>query len=323
MKAMDITVLVPAYKSQYLPELLRALQSQTLPPARVVFSDDSPDQAFQRALATPEARAAWPALHLEVIPGPRNGAWANFRHLLQHYQGETAFFHLQLDDDIPYPQFYERHAQAHALAQGQAAVSRRWTALESGEPTGSLPVPESIHGQLQRLFALGPDVLFPSTVAASNNWLGEFSNATFRAGMREELLSTRLAGVSFTGLEDIGAFLVACRQAPLIYINEHLGFFRTSPGQNTSLTTGRIFKLGLLAWVALALASHRLGYLDAGQMAAVAQRIGGTVLQHYRAVDPAMCGVAELGLRLGQGAEAEADYLAAWHAYSGALEMPA
>ncbi|WP_457427942.1 glycosyltransferase family A protein [Roseateles sp. P5_E7] len=318
---MDVTVLVPAYKSQYLGELLQALQSQTVAPARVVLSDDSPDQAFLRALETPEARAAYPALRIEVIPGPRAGAWANFRNLLQHYQGETEFFHLQLDDDIPYPQFYERHAQAHALARAHCAVSRRWTAIESGQPISSLPVPEAVNNHPQRLFALRPDVLFPHTVAGTNNWLGEFSNATFRAAMREELLKTRLAGISFTGLEDIGAFLVASQQAPLVFINEHLGYFRTSPGQNTAQTTGRIFKLGLLAWIALALASHRLGHLTAQQLAAVAQRMGSTVLQHYKAVDEPMCRVAQLGLALGSGDErAEADYITAWHAYCGAEE---
>ncbi|RZJ11113.1 MAG: glycosyltransferase family 2 protein [Rubrivivax sp.] len=318
--AMDVTVLVPAYKSQYLGELLQALQSQTVPPARVVLSDDSPDQAFLKALDTAKARAAYPALNIEVIQGPRAGAWANFRHLLQHYQGETEFFHLQLDDDIPYPQFYERHSQAHGLARTQCAVSRRWTAIESGQPISSLPVPDAVSNHPQRMFALGPEVLFQHTVAGTNNWLGEFSNATFRAAMREELLTTRLAGISFTGLEDIGAFLVASQQAPVAFINEHLGYFRTSPGQNTSQTTGRIFKLGLLAWPALALASHRLGHLTAQQLAAVAQRMGTAVLQHYRAVDAAMCGVAELALALGSGSAAEADYLAAWHAYCGAEE---
>lgn len=314
---MDITVLVPAYKAKYLGELMQALQRQTLPPARVVLSDDSPDQAFVAALGSPESRAAWPALSIEVIPGPRQGAWANFRHLLQHYRGETEFFHLQLDDDIPYPHFYAQHAQAHALARASCAVSRRWTALESGQPIASLPVPAAVAAQPQRLFTLGADVLFGQTVAGTNNWLGEFSNATFRAGMREELLTTRLAGVSFTGLEDIGAFLVASQQAPLIFINEHLGYFRTSPEQNTSQTSGRIFKLGVLAWIALALAAQRLGHLSAEQCTAVARRMGSVVLQHY-AGDAGMCQVAQLALALGTSEAAEANYLAAWHAYCGA-----
>lgn len=315
---MSITTLIPAYKAKYLPELLRALHAQTLRPARIVFSDDSPDQAFVQALGSAAARSAFPGLNIEVMAGPQQGAWANFRHLLQHFQGETEFFHLQLDDDIPYPQFYERHAQAHALARSDCAVSRRWTALESGQPMASLPVPAAVAAHLSRVFTLSADLLFPQTVAGSNNWLGEFSNATFRAGMRAELLATRLAGISYTGLEDIGAFLAASQQAPLIFINDHLGYFRTSAEQNTAQPQGRIFKLGLLAWIPLALAARRLGHLDAAQCAALAQRMGGTVLQHY-AQDAAMCHVAGLALRLGGAAAAsEAEFLDAWHAYCGA-----
>jgi len=315
--SFDLTVLVPAYKAKYLGELLLALNSQTLPPARIVLSDDSPDQAFVQALGNSATRAAYPKLNIEVIPGPRQGAWANFRHLLQHYQGETEFFHLQLDDDIPYPHFYEQHARAHQLVQGSCAVSRRWTAQESGQPTASLPVPAVVAAQPQRLCTLSADLLFQQTILPTSNWLGEFSNATFRAGMREELLNTRLAGVSFTGLEDIGAFLVASQQAPLIFINEHLGYFRTSAEQNTSQTSGRIFKLGLLAWIALALSARRLGYLNTEQSTAVARRIAAMVLQHYPA-EAGMCEIAQLAANVDVSPADEAAYLAAWHAYCGA-----
>lgn len=315
---MQFTTLIPAYKPKYLVELLTALRHQTVKPARIIISDDSPDQAFVALLNAEPLKSAVDDLNIEVVAGPQQGAWANFRHLLQHFHGETEFFHLQLDDDIPYPQFYERHAQAHALARSDCAVSRRWTALESGQPTASLPVPAAVAAHLPRVFTLSADLLFPQTVAGSNNWLGEFSNATFRAGMRAELLTTRLADISYTGLEDIGAFLAASQQAPLIFINEHLGYFRTSAEQNTAQPQGRIFKLGLLAWIPLALAARRLGHLDAAQCAAVAQRIGGAVLQHY-AQDAAMCHVAGLALRLG-GADAapEAEFLDAWHAYCAA-----
>jgi len=312
---MEITTLVPAYKSQYLTELLVALQNQTLKPTRIVFSDDSPDQAFIRALSSEEIRSAFAGLNMQVVVGPQQGAWANFRHLLLHHAAGTEFFHLLLDDDIPYPEFYERHAQAHSLGQAACVVSRRWSALESGQPFASLPVPQAISGHPQRMLALSADLLFPHIVPATSNWLGEFSNATFRASMREELLNTQIAGIRYTGLEDIGAFLVASLTAPLILINEHLGYFRTSPGQNTSQPTGRIFKLGVLAWIPLALAARRLQKIDAAQCAAVAQRIAQAVLQHY-SQDEHMTRVAHLALSIGpQDDAADAHFLDAWNAF--------
>jgi hypothetical protein len=317
----DVTVLVPAYKPKYLGELLFALQSQTLPPTRVLFSDDSPDQAFVQALGSEAVRAAYPALRIEVMPGPRQGAWANFQQLLRHYRGDTEFFHLQLDDDIPYPHFYEQHAQAHRLARSSCAVSRRWTALESGQPMASLPVPAPVAAQMQRMFTLSADLLFTQTVPGTNNWLGELSNASFRADMCEVLLQARIAGVNYTGLEDIGSFLAASQQAPLIFINEHLGYFRTSADQNTAQPSGRIFKLGLLAWIALALAARRLGYLGAEQCAGVARRMGRAVMQRYPD-DGDICQVARLALALGESEAADAAYLAAWQAYAGVDPVP-
>ncbi|MET0518433.1 MAG: glycosyltransferase family A protein, partial [Burkholderiaceae bacterium] len=184
---MQFTTLVPAYKPKYLVELLTALRHQTVKPARVIISDDSPDQAFIAALNSEPIRSTVADLNIEVVPGPRSGAYNNFRHLLQLYGGQTELFHLLLDDDIPYPSFYERHLQAHSQATVQCVVSRRWTALESGLPMRDLPVPEALSTHPQRLLALDAPMLFAHTAGLSRNWLGEFSNATFRAGMAPAL----------------------------------------------------------------------------------------------------------------------------------------
>ena len=313
---MKITTLIPAYKPQYLNELLTALQKQSLRPDRIVFSDDSPDQSFVRLLGGEAIKTEFPELNIEVVPGPRCGAWANFQHLLEHHVGETDLFHLQLDDDIPYPAFYERHVQAHAMALTECVVSRRWTAAENGQPTAAMEIPPAIHTHPQKLLVLDAGFLFPQTIATFRNWLGEFSNATFRAGMREELLTKQLAGISFTGLEDIGGFLAASLKAPLIYINENLGFFRTSPEQNTAQQQGRIFKLSVLGWIALALAGRRLGHVSAEQSVALVQRICALLTQHY-SHDAALAHLATLARNIGpdQNGAAEQAFLVAWHEF--------
>ena len=47
---MKITTLVPAFKPKYLVQLLLALRHQIVKPALIIFSDDSPGQAFRSAL---------------------------------------------------------------------------------------------------------------------------------------------------------------------------------------------------------------------------------------------------------------------------------
>jgi hypothetical protein len=316
---MQFTTLVPAYKPKYLVELLASLRHQTVRPAHIIISDDSPDQAFVAALAagTP-LRQALPDLSLEVVPGPRTGAYDNFRALLKRYGGRTALFHLLLDDDIPYPAFYERHLAAHTQGRPQCAVSRRWTALESGQPTRDLPVPAAIATHPQRMLALDAKLLFAHTAGVSANWLGEFSNATFHADMAPVLDDPSMAGICFTGLEDLGAFLKASARAPLGYINEHLGYFRTSANQHSADPMGRPMKLAHLAYIALTLSGRELGLLDAAAAQANLARLGPIIVERYgaQADMAALCGVMP-ALATG-GAGAERDFLHLWHVYSGA-----
>ena len=317
---MQFTTLVPAYKPKYLLELLTALRQQTVKPARVIFSDDSPDQAFVAALGGEPLRSAIADLNVSVVPGPRNGAYNNFRQLLQLYGGQTALFHLLLDDDIPYPGFYERHLQAHATGQVKCVVSRRWTALESGQPLRDLPVPAAIAEHPQRLLALDAELLFNHTAGASANWLGEFSNATFSADMAPALDQPELAGLCYTGLEDLGAFLKASLQAPLGFLNEHLGYFRTSANQHSANPMGRPLKLAHLAYVALTLAGRRLGKLPPARAAANLAGLCPIILQRYgQQADMAELCALMPGLAAGSG-DAEQRFLLLWPAYASTAE---
>lgn len=315
---MRFTTLVPAYKPKYLIELLAALRHQTVKPAKVIISDDSPDQAFIAALRDTPLGQMVADLNLEVVPGPRTGAYDNFRALLQRYAGQTELFHLLLDDDIPYPSFYERHLAAHEQGRMACAVSRRWTATESGLPTRDLPVPAAVSTHPQRMLSLDAPVLFAHTAGLSGNWLGEFSNATFRADMAPLLDDPSLDGICFTGLEDLGAFLKASLLAPLGYINEHLGFFRTSAAQHSADPMGRPLKLAHLAYIALTLSGRRLGQLGASAAQANLARLCPLIVERYGAQADMveMCGVMP-ALAVG-GEAAEADFLALWHVYSGA-----
>lgn len=315
---MQFTTLVPAYKPKYLVELLAALRHQTVKPARIIISDDSPDQAFIAALGDTPLRQALADLPLEVVPGPRTGAYDNFRALLQRYGGRTELFHLLLDDDIPYPGFYERHLAAHTQGRPQCAVSRRWTALESGQPVRDLPVPAAVAQHPQRMLAIEAKVLFAHTAGVSGNWLGEFSNATFHADMAPQLDDPSLEGICFTGLEDLGAFLKASLRAPLGYINEHLGYFRTSAEQHSANPMGRPLKLAHLAYIALTLSGRRLGLLEPAAAQANLARLCPVIVERYgsQADLVELCGVMP-GLAAGEAA-AEAGFLELWQVYSGA-----
>lgn len=314
---MQITTLIPAYKPQYLVEQLTALRRQTVKPARIIFSDDSPDQAFVAALNSEPIKGAVADLNIEVWPGLRIGGYNNFRRLLQIYGGKTELFHLLLDDDIPYPSFYERHLHAHRQRVSHCVVSRRWTATEVGLPTHDLPVPPAVNLHPLRMLSLDSEMLFAQTAGLSCNWLGEFSNATFRAEMVAGLDDASMADISFAGLEDLGGFLKASLQSPLGYINDHLGYFRTSAQQNSANPMGRPMKLAHLGYIALTLAGQRLGQLSAEAAASNLAMLGPTIMHRYgHEADLAeLC--ATLPALARGGAEAETQFLVNWRAYVG------
>ncbi|MET0333481.1 MAG: glycosyltransferase family 2 protein, partial [Rhizobacter sp.] len=70
---MQITTLVPAYKAQYLPELLQCLRAQTHKSTKVIFSDDSPGGAYHAALFGDALAPLRQGLDIECVEGPRKG----------------------------------------------------------------------------------------------------------------------------------------------------------------------------------------------------------------------------------------------------------
>lgn len=314
MPSMDVTTLIPAYKPKYLMDLLTGFRHQTVKPKQIIFSDDSPDQAFIQALSQEPIRSAVQDLNISVVRGLCRGGLENCRHLLNVWQRDTALFHILLDDDVIYPTFYQQHITAHASGQIQCSVSRRWTALESGFPVDDLPVPELVRNHPQRLLSLTSDAVFSSTAAVSANWFGEFSNAVFSVQMADTVQNPTLAGISFIGLEDLGAFLNASLQAPLGYINEHLGFFRRSAEQNSANPMGWPMKLAHLAYLALAIAGRNVGQLSAEQCRRCLANLAPLVVLRYGTQDD-MQRYCALMPALATGSEqAEAAFLEVWAA---------
>ena len=312
---MKITTLIPGYKTTYLFDVLHALRYQTVKPQRVIISDDSPNQAFVHILQDPSLRTALGDLKIETILGPRTGGWDNAKHLFKYWGGSTELFHLLLDDDYIYPDFYQRHIQAHEAGDFECSVSRRWTARDTGQPVEGLPLPPVVADHPHRVVSLDPAVLFFTTVGNSTNWLGEFSNAVFKAGMCEPISHASMGGISYRGLEDLGAFLTAGTVKPLCFINENLGYFRKHQNQNSALPNGRPMKMAFLAYIALALAARRIGKLSPAQVSARLAAACPMIVQYYTG-QPDLAGFCQLMPTLATGdAAAEQAFLELWQAY--------
>jgi hypothetical protein len=312
---MQITTLIPAYKPQYLPELLNSLRLQTRRAQKIIISDDSPNGEY-RAMFESEAMASLRSgLDIEFHDGPRRGGYANMMHLVQLWAGRSELLHLMLDDDVAYPEFYERHLIAHASAELSCSISRRWTANETGFPLMGQPVPPLVGSHAHRMVTLDASILFATTAIECKNWLGEFSNAVFHARATGLLLKPVFADVSYAGLWDLGAFMAASLVAPVGYIQDYLGYFRTSPSGNSAKFYGPYMKGAHLGFVALVMGGQRIGKYSPAQARVAYGHLAGGIQQRYGDQADIIPFIALLTQMAAGDELAEASFHEIWHAF--------
>lgn len=313
---MQITTLIPAYKTKYLAELLTGLLTQTRPAERVIVSDDSPDGSFGALLREgPLARFA-SRLPLEIHPGPRAGAYENFKHLVKLWGGQSELFHIHLDDDVIYPDFYAQHRMVHAAGDAiSCSVSARWTANEKGQPIEGMPIPDGIFHAQARMMSVGPLALISSTVPYCQNWLGEFSNCVIRAEHAGLLADTQFAGVSYAGLWDLGFFIAASLRQPIAYIQDRLGYFRAGGEGHSAQVNGKHMKAAHLGYAALGVGLQRLGRMNEAQARLCYEGIAQALMARYGGQEDMQPFAALLMRMAQQDAQAGEDFVNAWQAF--------
>ncbi len=312
---MDIVTLVPAYKPQYLKELLLSLRLQTRPSRQIIISDDSVNGEFRAALASETLAPLRQGLNIDVCDGPRQGGYANMMHLVKVWNGRSALFHLLLDDDVCYPEFYERHLVAHASGEFSCTISRRWTANEQGQPLQRQPLPPVVAQTGHRLVSLDQGLVFLTTAAECKNWFGEFSNVVFRASTAPLLMAPDFGGVSYAGLWDLGAFMAASLRAPIGYLLDHLGYFRTGALGNSSKFYGPYMKGAHLGYGALALGGQRIGKYTPAQARNAFGILANVLPRHYGGELDMAPFIALLPAMAAGSGLAEARFVEIWHAY--------
>ena len=261
----SLITLIPAYKADYLAELFLGLRSQSFKDFSVVLSDDSPGATVTELIRSGALESLIAPLNLLVVQGPRQGSLKNIHHLIDGWAERAPLVHVLMDDDIVYPDFYRQHALAHTRGAPGASVSLRWLTASDGRPGALLPLPAFFDELPERLVYLDAQALFATTAAQCQNWLGEFSNMVLSQEAVRRLRGSSMHGLSYYGLADIGVLLDVACHAPVAFIRDHLGGFRSHPQQTTHNRKSFALKCGYVAWVALALAGWRSGHLSAEQ----------------------------------------------------------
>lgn len=257
-----IITLIPAYRKDFLPELLFGLACQTYKDFKVVISDDSPDATVTELLKSGRLSTLLRDLDITLVQGPRRGSIQNIHSLIDSWSQHARLVHLLMDDDIVYPDFYRHHALVHESSEVQVSVSLRWFCGIDGRPFSMQRLPDHIETDPRKRVPLLAGDLFPQLVPNCENWLGEFSNCVLSQSAVHALQKSRLHKMSYYGLSDIGLILDVSRRGLVMLIREHLGGFRMHPAQSTAQKASFGLKCGYLAWAALSLDAWACGALS-------------------------------------------------------------
>lgn len=311
-----ITTIIPAYKFNYIKDLLLGLSSQTYQNFKVIISDDSPDNVVIKhldALQKEGVSGISNNINLTVVEGPKKGSFANVVHLLNLWNGSTPLLHILFDDDLIYPTFYEKHVAAHANKALSSSISYRWVCNESGFPIQSPSVPAFLSESDTTVSNIDTDLLFQTTIPYCANWLGEFSNSVFSKEVALEFKHQSMDGIPYHGLGDIGLFLQGALQGETAIIKEHLGSFRSNPHQNSINKASVSLWCGLIAWIALAFSAYKLNKISSSQVKQCINKVNDSIFRHFNEI-PDLVEIARLSEQYPVGeSEYEKAFMVLWH----------
>ena len=253
-----ITTLIPAYKKEFLGETLLGLARQTFRDFRVILSDDSPDDEITHLINAGHYGELSKSLDLQVVRGPKN-ARLNHQSLIDRWAGSSPFVHLQLDDDVVFPEFYRTHMAAHQTGRFSASVSRRWVTHGDTRPVMGINQPAAVARSPLLYVPVDADTLFRTMVPTCNNWIGEFTHMVMSAEGARAYPRPPVDDLSYYGWLDVGFVLTAVQQAPLVIVRDHLGIFRQHASQTTHHMATNIGRVSSMAWVTTALLAWREG----------------------------------------------------------------
>jgi hypothetical protein len=311
---MEVTCLIPAFKVRYFEHLLIGLRTQSLPPKRIVISDDSPGGDFLTASRSDRLQPLVATMPVEIVEGPRQGHHGNIEQLLDIFlKAPTSHFHILNDDDMIYPEFYAHHGAVSEDHDALCSVSRRWVTNDRGVPTGFGRIPEDVLATGRSTVAITPDMILGRFAEYSDNWLGELSCGVFRADFIERPDQFCVYdGMDYNGLNDIGSFIKASLIGTLVFSNQYLGAFRRSR-DGLSRQRGYAFGLSILARIPLSLIAFERQLLDLNRLLGIIASIRAHWIGIYddNGVSARLAGVIALGKGHGYG-RLKVDFLDFW-----------
>lgn len=246
-----VSILIPAYKEQFLRCALASAQNQTFQDIEILVGDDTPDAALEgtvESLRDPRIRY----FHHGFQKGTRNAAA-----LMKRANGK--YIKWLFDDDVLMPQSVEALYTA-LVDQSQSAMAFHGRVIidENDQVKG---IPRQVVGAGEKAL-VARSYLTREMISKLDNFIGEPSNTMFNRDHVdvETMFDYRSWKLDFLG--DVAMFLNLAEQAPLVAVGGCLSGFRRHSAQSSDGTSAN-FSAGLFEWELMLRGEAERGHLTA------------------------------------------------------------
>ncbi|RKP45604.1 glycosyltransferase family 2 protein [Trinickia fusca] len=257
-----VSILIPAYKAQYLRQALTSAVGQTLQDIEILVGDDTPDAAL--------------APHVESFGDPRiryfhhgfQKGTLNFQALWRRATGK--YVKWLCDDDVLMPASVEVLASALAVNPDSWLAFHDRVLIDGNNQVVSTPPPLLQPGQTG---LVDRSYLVQRMIGGINNFIGEPSNVMLD---REQVDVERI--VDYRGLKldflgsDVAMFLNIAERAPLVAVGGYLSAFRRHDGQASRVMSSN-FSAGLYEWELMIRCEAAAGNLPPSHLEAAKRRL--------------------------------------------------
>ncbi len=258
---MEITTLIPAYRADFLGDAFRGLAEQTYKNFNVIISDDSPGQKISEMIRGGAYSEYTKSLHITLINGPKDEV-KNHNNLIKYWAGSSHLAHVHHDDDYIFPNFYEKHVEAHRHHDVLLSVSGRWFAKADGIPCQSPATPNFLANAEPQFLKLNSSEIIKSLLLNTRNWMGEVTNMVISSKAWKHDPSIPDLTDPYHGLTDVSLVIKCAALGTVAYTSEKHGVYRIHEQQGTMTTRSRKWIIPRLCWVAYCLQAWKDGHLS-------------------------------------------------------------
>jgi len=313
VSALDVSILIPAFRPTFLRQAIASALAQGGDDFRILISDDSGGEALLPIVETfrdPRIRY--------VRTAGRTGAGENCRNLWGLCETDRMMF--LFDDDVLLPYaMAELAAAMDATPQASFAFGRRHVIDAAGRITRDAP-PNSPRAVFEG------EALVTAMVGGVANPIGELSNVMIdrACGVTVDDLLT-YAGLDLQVNADVAFYLNASRRGPAVGLGKPVAAFRLHGAQNSASAFNPKFPFGAVEWELFVRGEYDAGRLPQAQALKAVEKLGGAYeawSKNHPDVALMAPGLRKLADRIGRGETGTLDdaFRADWARFAEAVQ---